>query len=132
DLNMRVYGAPSNTQAVRIEGQDATNGGSAFANAQTQPSVDAIQEVSIQTSNYAAEYGQAGGGFFNFTIKSGTNQFHGTVYDYFVNEVLNAGQPFTNDGKGSLVRTPQRRNDYGFTLDGPVENPKLNDGHDKT
>ena len=132
NVNMRVNGAPSNTQAVRIEGQDATNGGSAFASAQIQPSVDAIQEVSIQTSNFAAEYGQVGGGYFNFTVKSGTNQFHGSAYDYFVNEVLNAGQPFTNNGSGSLVRPVQRRNDYGFTLGGPVDIPKLYNGHDKT
>jgi hypothetical protein len=45
----------------------------------SQPSVDAIEEVAIQTSNYAAEYGQAGGGFFNVTMKSGTNAFHGVI-----------------------------------------------------
>ena len=132
NVNIRVNGAPSNTQAIRIEGQDATNGGSAFATGQIQPSVEAIQEVSIQTSNYAAEYGQVGGGLFNFTVKSGTNQFHGTAYDYFVNEVLNAGQAFTNNGSGSLVRPVQRRNDYGFTLGGPVDIPKLYNGHDRT
>ena len=45
---------------------------------QVQPSVDSIQEVAIQTSNFAAEYGAVGGGFFNFTMKSGTNQLHGS------------------------------------------------------
>ena len=53
--------------------------------------MDAIQEVSIQTSNFAAEYGQAAGGYFNFTMKSGTNQYHGSLYDYMRNEALNAG-----------------------------------------
>ena len=61
-----------------------------------QPSVDAIQEVSIQTSNFAAEYGQVGGGYINFTMKSGTNQYHGSAYDYFQNAALNAGLPFTD------------------------------------
>ena len=61
-----------------------------------------------------------GGGVFNFTTKSGSNQFHGTAYDYLVNEVFNAGQPFTNDGHGDLLRPRQRRNDYGFTLGGPL------------
>ena len=130
--NLRVNGAPNNTAAVRIEGQDASNGQVPGTPAQTQPSVDAIQEVSIQTSNYAAEYGQVGGGFFNFTMKSGTNQFHGSAYDYFVNEVLNAAQPFTNDGNGHLVRQVQRRNDYGFTLGGPVWIPHVYNGHDRT
>src|SRR6185312_9472378 len=90
DSNLRINGTPSNTQALRIDGQDATNGYSATQSV-TTPSVDAIQEFAIQTSNYSAEFGQAGGGLFNVTMKSGTNQFHGSGYEYFVNEFLNAG-----------------------------------------
>ena len=115
-----------------MEGQDATNQLINFAQAETQPSVDAIQEVSIQTSNFAPEFGTVGGGFFNVTMRSGTNQFHGSGYDYFVNEVLNGGTPFTDDGHGNLIRPPARRNDVGGTLGGPVRIPKLYDGHDKT
>jgi hypothetical protein len=129
---IRVNGAPANTEAVRIEGQDSTNGNASSSTARTQPSVEAIQEVSIQTSNYSAEFGQAGGGLFNYTIKSGTNQLHGTAYDYFVNEALNAGTPFTNDGNGHLIRPRNRRNDYGFTVGGPVVLPKLYNGRNKT
>ena len=130
DSSIRLNGMPSNTQAMRIEGQDATNG--LFSTqSQTQPSVDAIQEFAVETSNYAAEYGQVGGGFFNVTMKSGSNQFHGSAYEYFVNEVLNAGTPFTNDGAGNLLRPRQRRNDYGFTLGGPASIPKVYNGHDK-
>jgi hypothetical protein len=135
---VKVNGAQSNSYAFHVEGQDSTNAGFPYAAAQTQPSVDAIQEVSIQTSNFAAEYGAVGGGFFNVTMKSGTNQFHGSVYDYFVNEVLNAGTPFTNAGltdstkDGNLVRPRARRNDYGFTVGGPVIIPKLYNGKDKT
>jgi hypothetical protein len=124
---VRVNGAPDNTQSFRIEGQDASNTGTPGVAAQTQPSVDAIQEVAIQTSNYAAEYGQAGGGVFNVTMKSGGNQFHGSAYDYFVNEVLNANQPFTG-----TARPRNRRNDYGFTIGGPVWLPHIYNGHDKT
>jgi hypothetical protein len=129
---VRINGAPTNSQAMLVEGQDATNSLGQGAGAQTQASVDAIQEFTIQTSNYAAEFGQAGGGVFNMTMKSGTNQFHGTGYDYFVNEGLNAGQPFTSDGNGHLVRSVARRNDYGGTIGGPVWIPKLYNGHDKT
>ncbi|MCU1339010.1 MAG: hypothetical protein JWO19_4591 [Bryobacterales bacterium] len=132
DASIRVNGMPSNTMAFRIDGQDATNGISSSTQSQVQPSVDAIQEFAIQTSNFAAEFGQAGGGVFNVTMRSGTNQFHGTAYDYFVNEALNAGQPFTNNGSGSLLRPRQRRNDYGFTVGGPLLIPKLYDGHDKS
>jgi hypothetical protein len=131
-LNMKVNGAPNNSNNVRLDGQDATNQMMSFQPQMNQASVDAIQEVSVQTSNFAPEYGQVGGGLINQTTKSGTNEFHGSAYDYFVNEVLNAGTPFTSDGKGGLIRPPQRRNDYGFTLGGPVWIPKLYNGHDKT
>jgi hypothetical protein len=130
DVDIRINGMPANTQAMRIEGQDATNGWYS-AQSQTQGSVDAMQEFAIQTSNYSAELGQAGGGLFNVTMRSGTNQLHGSAYEYFVNEALNAGTPFTNDGNGHLLRPRQRRNDYGFSLGGPVFLPKLYNGHDK-
>jgi hypothetical protein len=135
---VKINGAQTNSYAYHVEGQDSTNAGFPYAAAQTQPSVDAIQEVSVQTSNFAAEYGAVGGGFFNVTMKSGTNQFHGTVYDYFVNEILNAGTPFTNAAlsdstkANNLIRPRARRNDYGFTIGGPVEIPKVYNGKDKT
>jgi Carboxypeptidase regulatory-like domain/TonB dependent receptor len=138
DAILRVNGMPSNSQSINIEGQDATNGFFKQQNQVNQAGMEAIQEVAIQTSNYAAEYGQAGGGYFNYTMKSGSNQLHGSGYDYFVNEVLNAGTPFTNAGtenpakNGELVRNPIRQNDYGVTLGGPVDIPKIYNGHDRT
>jgi hypothetical protein len=133
DNTLRVNGMPANTQSIRIEGQDATNGFYRQENQVNQASLDAIQEVTVQTSNYAAEYGQAGGGYFNYTMKSGTNTFHGSAYDYFVNEALNAGTPFTNKpGKTEHLRNTQRRNNYGFTFGGPILLPKMYDGHDKS
>jgi hypothetical protein len=132
DNTLRINGMPSSSQAVRVEGQDATNGMWRQQNQVNQQGVDAIQEVSIQTSNYAAEYGQAGGGYFNYTMKSGTNEFHGTAYDYFDNTALNAGTPFTNNGSGGNIRNALHRNDFGGTLGGPVWLPKIYNGHDKT
>ncbi len=138
DAILRVNGMPSNSQSINIEGQDATNGFFKQQNQVNQAGMEAIQEVAIQTSNFAAEYGQAGGGYFNYTMKSGSNQLHGSVYDYFVNEALNAGEPFTNAGTinpnkaGQLVRNPIRQNDYGVTLGGPIDIPKIYNGHDKT
>ena len=125
NLNIRVNGAPSNTESVRVDGQDATNGVVTFSQAQTQPSVEAIQELSIQTSNYAAEFGQAGSGVFNYTTKSGTNQFHGSLYNYNSNEAYNAAQAYTHS------RPAQRRNDYGGTIGGPIWIPKIYNGRDK-
>ena len=89
-------------------------------------SVDAIQETAIQTSNFAAEFGQVGGGLFNITMRSGTNQYHGGGFDYLMNEAFNAATPFVN----TLPRT--RRNDYGYNLGGPVWIPKVYNGKDKT
>lgn len=133
DNVVRINGLPANSQAIRIDGQDATNGVWQQYNQAVQPSVDAIQEVSVQTSSFAAEYGQSGGGYINYTMKSGTNQLHGSAYDYFQNEALNAGLPFTVNSSGTgHVRNPLRRNDYGFTVGGPVRIPKLYNGKDKT
>ncbi len=129
----RVNGAAANTQSFRIEGLEAANSGVPGTSAQNQPSVDSVQEVAVQTSNYAPEYGQVGGGVFNVTMKSGTNQFHGTAYDYFVNEILNSGQPFEDAPAGTGNPRPvQRRNDYGFTVGGPAWIPKVYNGHNRT
>ncbi len=150
---VRINGLPANTQAIRIEGQDATNGIWKEQTQIAQSGMDAIQEVAIQTSNFSAEFGQAGGGYFNFTMKSGTNQFHGSAYSYIVNEFMNAGTPNTNSGTsdgtkctagglnsvgaptcfaGPHVRNKLRQLDYGFTVGGPIKIPKIYDGHDKT
>ena len=93
DNILRVNGLPSNSEAIRVEGQDATNGIWRQAASMNQQGMEAIQEVAIQTSNYAAEFGQAAGGYFNFTMKSGTNQFHGSAYDYYVNEFMTRSKP---------------------------------------
>ena len=142
DSTLRINGLPSSSQTIMVEGMDATNGLWRQVNQSTQQGADAVQEVSVQTSNFAAEYGGAGGGYLNFTMKSGTNQYHGTAYDYFVNSALNAGLPFsancnqenncaTNPNSGH-IKNVVKRNDYGFTLGGPVRIPKLYNGKDKT
>src|ERR1700733_14939755 len=139
DYELRINGLPSSSQTIMVEGMDATNGLMHSSNQAVQQSADAIQEASVQTSNFAAEYGQAGGGYLNFTMKSGTNQYHGSGYDYFVNEFMNAGLPFTSEacyggapGCTQHIKNDIRRNDYGFTLGGPVRIPKLYNGRDKT
>jgi hypothetical protein len=128
---LRISGSPNNTEALRVEGQEAANSGIPAIPGQSQQGVDMIQEITVQTSNYAAEYGQAGGGVINMTMKSGTNQFHGSAYDYIANEDFNAGNPYTDNPAGN-PRPRVRRNDYGFTIGGPVWIPKLYNGKDKT
>ena len=65
-------------------------------------------------------------GYFNFTTKSGTNSFHGSAYEYWANEALDAAHPFSH------VSPRDRKNDYGFTVGGPVWIPKLYNGKNKT
>ena len=134
DNTLRINGMPSSSQTINIEGQDASNGFWKQLTQINQAGADAIQEVSIQTSNFAAEYGQAGGGYFNYTMKSGTNQLHGSAYDYLVNTALNAGLPFTVNpsNPNENVRNPIHQNDFGFTVGGPIVIPKVYNGHDKT
>ncbi len=132
DQTVRINGMVGNSQSMLIEGQDASNRIYSQNQSTIQPSVDSVQEVAIQTSNFAAEFGQAGGGVFNLTMKSGTNQYHGTAYDYFVNEALNAGQSWTDDGSGGHLRNRQRRNDWGFTFGGPIRIPHVYNGRDKS
>ncbi|HEY6342810.1 MAG TPA: TonB-dependent receptor [Bryobacteraceae bacterium] len=138
------------TETMRVEGQEATSHlcGTLDCTNANQPSVDAVQEIAYQMSNYAPEYGQAGVVVINMTMKSGTNQLHGSGYDYFVNEDLAAGDPFSRSGgcivgptgeacsavggSGGKFRPRQRRNDFGASLGGPVFIPKIYDGHNKT
>jgi len=132
NATMIINGAPNNSAAYRLEGLDNTNHTVGFAVQENQPSADSVQEIAIQTSNYAAEFGAAGGGLFNLVMKSGTNQYHGTLYEYFVNENLNAAQPYSISNAGHKFLPRNRRNDFGGTLGGPIAIPKLYDGHNRT
>lgn len=94
------------------------------------PPPDAIEEFRVQTSNYSAEFGRAGGGIVNATIKAGANRLHGDVWEYLRNSSLDATQFFenaTNTPKGAY-----RQNQFGGTIGGPVVIPKIYNGRDRT
>ncbi len=126
--SMSINGTPANTYGTRLDGMTMNPTGPRLISAvmQTQPSVDAIEEVAIQTSNFAAEFGAAGGAMINMVTKSGTNVFHGSAYDYGTNEALNAHTRYTG------LRSKIRQNDFGFTLGGPLKIPKVYNGTNKT
>ena len=129
---IRVNGMPNSSSDMFVDGQEAGNSMSSGSIYETSPGVDAIEAVALQTSNFAPEFGQIVGGLFNFNAKSGTNQYHGTAYDYLVNEDFDAGITFTNRGNGHLIRPKQRKNDFGFSVGGPVIIPKVYNGKNKT
>jgi hypothetical protein len=129
---IRVNGMPMQTFKIILEGQDATNSLTQQNANTTMPNLEAVQEFTLQSSNFSAEFGQVTGGMFNFTTRSGTNQYHGGAFEYFTNEDLNAGVPFTSSGNGHLLRPRIRKSDYGVSLGGPVRIPKLYNGKDKT
>ena len=81
-------------------------------------SVDAMQEFRIQTSTYAPEFGRQSGGQISIVTRSGTNEFHGTVFEYFRNDKLDANDWFAN--QQGLEKPPLRQNDFGGVLGGPI------------
>jgi hypothetical protein len=83
----------------------------------TQPSVDAVQEFKVQTSAYAADYGTVGSGVINVALKSGTNQLHGTLFEFARNSAMDARNFFDAD------KSDLSRNQFGGTLGGPVTLP---------
>jgi hypothetical protein len=93
-------------------------------------SVDAVQEFTIQTSTYAPEYGRQPGAQVAIVTRSGTNALHGTAFNYFRNDKLDANSWFGNFNR--LKRPALRQNDFGGTVGGPVFIPKLYDGRNRT
>ncbi|MBZ5664183.1 MAG: carboxypeptidase regulatory-like domain-containing protein [Acidobacteriia bacterium] len=99
---------------------------------QSMVSIDALQEFRVSTSNYSAEYGRTPGGQFSFSTRSGANNWHGTAYDYFRNDVMDANNWFNDNATPQVPKLAERQNDFGGTLGGPIVIPGLYNGKDKT
>ncbi len=131
--SIRVNGSPRGTFRVIFEGQDSTSALDPRLFNEFQPTLDALEEFTVQSSNFSAEFGQVGGGLLNFTARSGAKDFRGSVYDYLNNEALNAAPTFAPiDATGKKAKTKIRQHDFGGTFGGPVWIPKLYNGRDKT
>jgi Carboxypeptidase regulatory-like domain/TonB-dependent Receptor Plug Domain len=102
----------------------------AFGTTQSLASVDALQEFKVQTSTYSAEYGRQPGGQVSIVTRSGTNEVHGSAFDYLRNEVFDANDWFAD--RAGQPKPPERQNDFGGTFGGPVVIPGLYNGHDRT
>ncbi len=129
--NVTIKGANGGFK-ILYEGQESNSSLDPRVSDEMQPSVESISAFSLQTSNFSAEFGTVGSGLFNFTSKSGGNQYHGSAYDYLQNTVFNSGLPFTNDGTGKHVRIVKHLSNGGFSVGGPVSIPKLYNGKNKT
>jgi hypothetical protein len=128
-----VNGGRVEYNIFEVDGTDVLNNGiNAARGANTfivNPSVDAIGEMKVLTSNYGAMYGKTASGIVLLTTKSGTSDFHGDGYEFIRNEMFNARNFFDQPGKAPLYR----RNDFGFTFGGPIFIPgKYNTSKQKT
>jgi len=122
-----------------LENESSSQGGALSGNTPMQTasgttqgiaSIDALQEFTIQTSGYTAEFGRNPGGQVEFTTRSGTNAIHGTLFDYLRNTAFDANS-FWNDFH-SDPQTAEHQNDFGGTVGGPLIVPRLYNGKDKT
>lgn len=98
--------------------------------ASNAPSVEAITQFTVDTNGFKAEYGHAGGGVMMFVAKSGTNQFHGSAYEFLRNNDFDANDWFSN--RAGKPRQIYKQNDFGVTVGGPVWIPKIYNGRNKT
>src|SRR5580658_3115380 len=125
-----VNGGRTEYNSFQVDGSETLNVGinKDHSTLIVYPSIDAIQEIKVLTSNYGAQYPSTGNGTTIVTTKSGTDSFHGSIYEYFRNEDLNAKGYFDIGNRAPLYR----RNDFGGTIGGPIVIPHLYDGRCKT
>lgn len=123
--NTQINGSQSRAKEILLDGIGSVSpesGGLLF----TYPSVEAINEFKLVSANFNAEYGRTGGGFEVYTTKSGTNEIHGSLFEYFRNDKL--------DARGFFARTRgvNRQNEYGAAIGGPIWIPRLYNGKNKS
>src|SRR5882762_4354071 len=128
--NFTVDGVSANFGVNGNNGAGASGTGSAqafsaFGGTSSLVSVEALQEFRVETSSFAPEFGRSPGGQVMLSTRSGTNDFHGGIYEYFRNDVMDANDWFNNatidSGTGKTIpRAPERHNDFGGFLGGPI------------
>ena len=130
--NISVNGSRGGATEILQDGAPSTvpeNSPGTFATA-TLPSMERVQEFKVQTNSFSAEFGRTTGGVINIVIKSGSNDPHGSVYEFLRNSKLDSNDFFLNRAGRSLPTF--QRNQFGFTLGGPVVIPHLYNGRNRT
>ena len=126
--NYQIGGGMANQSMVWLDGSPVN--GSYINITALIPTQDSLQEFKVATNNLSPEYGRFAGGVVNFTTKSGSNNLHGTAWEFLRNKDLNANEFFLNSN--GTPRGAFTQNQFGFNLGGPVEIPKLIHGRNKT
>jgi hypothetical protein len=119
-----VNGANQDQVNYRLDGGDHMD--TWFGSSLSYPNPDALQEFTVQTNNFSARYGRNAGAVVDAVVRSGTNQLHGSLFEYFRNDELDA-RPFF-----AARRPVFHRNQFGATVGGPVAVPKVYNGRDRT
>ena len=133
-VSVSANGQRDTNQRITLDGVKATD---PVDNAMNfTPSIDAIEEFKVQTGSYSAEYGMNSGAVVQVAFKSGTNQFHGTFYEFLRNDSMDASDYFLNfqlpAGTPRTSKNRLRRDQFGAFLSGPVRIPKIYNGKDRT
>ena len=128
----RVSGGQGSGTEILIDGASTrrTQNGTFFT--EVAPGPNAYQEFTISTNSYSAEFGNSSGGIVNFTLKSGTNEFHGEAYELLRNEVLNANNVYNkarSTPQREIKRDRDNQNNYGFNIGGPIYIPNFGEGN---
>jgi Carboxypeptidase regulatory-like domain len=119
-------GAPAQVNELLLDGAADNTGNLRVA---YNPPMDAVTEVKAESFQVDAAYGHSGGGTVNIITRGGTNQFHGTLYEFNQNSAFNATPFFTN--KAGAKKPVSRFNQYGGSFSGPISIPKVVDGRNK-
>ena len=119
-VNFVSNGGRNSTSDIVIDGISETNyeNNSGITNSLYTPSVDAVQEFKLQQNNYSADIGFSGNTVMNVILRSGSNDFHGSAYEFFQNSALNANNWFNN--QNGIKISPSGQNQFGGTLGGPI------------
>lgn len=117
---IRINGSPFAANNLVVDGLSSVN--AYVPDVNINPNVDSVQEFKVQTNTMSAEYGFTLGGVVNLVTKSGTNQYHGTLYEFFRNNALDANSWANN--RAARPIQPLRYNQYGGSIGGPIRLPK--------
>lgn len=129
DYRLHISGSVTNSDEVYIDGVPYMNTTDEGDQTFDHPPMDSIGQFKVLNNNQSARYGFASG-IVSYLFKSGTNQYHGSLFDFLQNDALNAAG-YTTDFL-QLKKAPLKQNEYGGTFGGPVRIPKVYNGHDKT